>query len=284
MKKKKAVVMLSGGLDSRLAVKIMQKKGYEVTALHFKLPFSKDAKAANVAYAKKHKVKLKVFDYTKGKLLQEYLELIKKPKHGRGSGINPCIDCRGFMLSKAREYADKNKIKVIASGEVLGQRPMSQHQKGLDVVEKESGLKGRLKRPLIEKGIKGRSRKKQIELAKKFKIKYPNPAGGCLLCEKALKQRLKYLLDRGVDEKEINLIGIGRHFIIDKCWIVLGREEKENNILEKLKAGELIIPETPGPTAIILDKCSKKTIEKVKELIIAYSRGGNREKFEGYLI
>ena len=279
---KKAIVMLSGGLDSRLVIKMMQKQGYNVVALYFKLPFSKDVEASNIEYCKKHKVKIKVFDYTKGKLLKEYLELIKKPKHGTGAGINPCIDCRGFMLSKARKYADKHKIKMIASGEVLGQRPMSQHRQGLEIVEKEAKLKGRLKRPLIELGIRGRKRKEQIKLAKKFKIDYPNPAGGCLLCEKGLVKRIKFVLDRGLNEKEIKLINIGRHFVIDKKWIVLGRNEIENNILEKSKTGEIVLPDKIGPSALILDKATKKTKDKVKKLIEAYSKNGKRKKFERY--
>ncbi|GAI88382.1 unnamed protein product, partial [marine sediment metagenome] len=118
-------------------------------------------------------------------LLQEYLKVIKEAKHGRGAGINPCIDCRIFMLKKAKKFADEQKIKFIATGEVIGQRPMSQQKKQIAIIEKESGLKGRIIRPLIDfHNIQGRSRKPQIALAKKFKIKYPHPAGGCLLCEK----------------------------------------------------------------------------------------------------
>ncbi len=279
---KKAIVMLSGGLDSRLIVKIMQEQGYDVFALYFKLPFSKDVEKEIKEYCKKHNVKLKVFDYCKGKLLDEYVEMIKKPKYGRGTGINPCIDCRAFMLGKAREYADKKKVEIIATGEVLGQRPMSQHQKGLDIVKKESKLEGRLIRPLIEKGIKGRRREEQIKMAEKFKISYPNPGGGCLLCEKEFKKRFMFLINRGLNSEEVKLSNVGRHFILNKCWIVIGRDEKENKIIEKLKTGEKIIPEIPGPSAIILDKCDEKVKAKVIKLIQAYSKGGDRKKFEKY--
>jgi len=281
---KKAIVMLSGGLDSRLVVKVMQEQGYEVIALYFKLPFSKDNEKEIKQYCKKHKCKFKLFDYTKGKLLNEYVNMIKKPKHGRGAGINPCIDCRAFMLKKARKYADKNKVEIIATGEVLGQRPMSQHKKGLDIVEKETKLGKRLVRPLIEAGIAGRKRQEQMKMAKKFKIDYPSPAGGCLLCEKALKKRFMFLINRGLNKEEIKLSNVGRHFVIDKCWIVLGRDDAENKIIEKLKTGEKIISKIPGPTAIMLDKCKESTKEKVKKLIEAYSKGGDRKKFQKYLL
>lgn len=284
--KKKCIVMLSGGLDSRLALKIMQEKGFDVVALHFKLPFSKDVEKEINKFAREQKVKLEIFDYTKGKLLKEYLELIKKPCFGTGSGINPCIDCRLFILKKAKQYADKHKIKLIASGEVLGQRPMSQHKKGLDIVEKKSGLNKRLIRPLIEKGISGRKREKQIELAGKFRINYPNPAGGCLLCEKNLMSRFKFLLKRGIKDQELILLNTGRHFVIENSWIVLGRNEKENKIIEKIgNKNNLILPKEIGPSAIILGKPTKKLKDKVKKLIEAYSKGHDpkeREKLRKY--
>jgi tRNA(Ile)-lysidine synthase TilS/MesJ len=268
MIKKKCIVMFSGGLDSRLVLKIMQKKGYDVTALYFKLPFSRNIEDEIKKFCKKQKAKLKVFDYTKGNLLKSYLRMLKKPRFGRGTGINPCIDCRLFMFSKTKKYADKNKINVIASGEVLGQRPMSQHKKALEITEKESKLSKRLVRPLIEKGIRGRSRKKQIQLAKEFKITYPNPAGGCLLCEKGLKTRFRFLINRGINKEELKLVGIGRHFINSKRWMVLGRNEKENSIIEKTK-GIKILPKQPGPSAWINDK---KLISKAKKLIKKYSK------------
>ena len=282
---KKCIVMLSGGLDSRLAVKIMQEKGFQVVALFFKLPFGTGCCDENCSFnfSQLQGVELKVFDCTKGKLLKEYLEVIKNPKYGRGAGVNPCVDCRIFMFRKAKEFADKNKIELVATGEVEGQRPMSQMKKSLKLIEEKSGLKGRLIRPLSELGILGRRRDKQIALAKKFKIFYPSPAGGCVLCEKELKKRFEFLLNRGLDSKEVKLVNVGRHFVIEGCWVVLGRDEKENKILEGL-GKDLIEPELPGPSAVMLDKCDKK---KVKELIKAYSKQGSlkeRKKFERYKI
>lgn len=280
--------MFSGGLDSRLAIKIMQKQGFDILAVFFKSPFVKHDEKELKEFITKEKFKLKIFDCTKGKLLQEYLKIIKKAGHGVGKGVNPCIDCRIFMLKKAKKFADEKNIKIIATGEVLGQRPMSQHKRGLDIVEEESGLKGRLFRPLIEEGIQGRRRDKQISLAEKFKIPYPSPAGGCLLCEKGLKKRLKFLLERGLNENEVKLVGIGRHFLIENNWIILGRNEKENKIIESIgKKYHLIIPNFIGPSAVIFLKnsLSSKTKEKVDELIKIYAKKNSladRKKFDKY--
>lgn len=287
--REKVIVMLSGGLDSRLVVKILQEQGFDVIGVYFKLPFSKDEESEIKTFSKEHCFKIKIFDYTKGKLFNEYIKLLKKPKFGCGKGVNPCIDCRIFMLKKAKQFADKKGIEFIATGEVLGQRPMSQHAQGLKIVEKESGLGKRLIRPLIEKGINGRTREKQISFAKSFKIPYPNPAGGCLLCEKALKNKFKFLIKRGLKDKEVKLVNVGRHFIIDNCWIILGKDKEENNIIERLGMGELIVSEgnAIGPSAVILDKCNEGVKEKVKKLIRAYSRGADikeRDKFSKYLL
>ena len=266
--------MFSGGLDSRLVVKIMQKRDYEIVVLHIKLPFCKDVEKEVKAFCKKQKVKLNIFDYTKGKLLQEYLKLIKKPKFGRGAGINPCIDCRLFMLKKAGEYAKEKNISFIASGEVLGQRPMSQHKKALEVTHEESKLGDKLIRPLIEEGFQGRSRKKQIALAKKFNIEIPGVGGGCLLCEKELAKRFTLLLKSNlIDENTLSLINLGRHFIKSKDWIVLGRNVKENTVIEGIK-GTKVFPKQPGPSAWIN---KKKLIKEAKELIKRYSKHDIKE-------
>jgi tRNA U34 2-thiouridine synthase MnmA/TrmU len=272
--KEKAIVMLSGGLDSRLAVKLMQEKGYEVLALHFKIPFGSGCCDENCSFnfSQGEGVKLKIIDCTRGRLLKEYLDIVRKAEHGRGTCMNPCIDCRIFMLKKAKKFADAEKIKLIATGEVLNQRPMSQNSKAMKIVEKESGLGERLVRPLEEVGAKGRSRKKQIELAKKFKIKYPNSGGGCLLCEKELKDKIKAVLDKKVPEEYVNLVGVGRHF--EDSGIILGRNAKENKILEMQK-GIKIIPKQPGATALIVNKKFEK---KAKELIQKYSK----RKIEGF--
>jgi len=285
---KKCIVMLSGGLDSRLAVKIMQEKGFEVAALFFKLPFGTGCcnEDCSFNFSQLQGVKLEVFDCTKGKLLKDYLKVLKDPKYGRGAGVNPCVDCRIFMFSKAREFADKNKIEFIVTGEVEGQRPMSQMKKSMNLIEEKSGLKGRLLRPLSEFGVFGRRRDKQMALAKKFKISYPHPAGGCVLCEKELKKRFRFLFERGVNEYELKFVNVGRHFVVEGCWIVIGRDEKENKTLESL-GEKVVVPDFPGPSVLMLDKCGKKIKEKINSLIEAYSKKGSlrdRKKFDRYKI
>ena len=298
--------MFSGGLDSRLAIKIMQKQGFEILGLFFKLPFGTGCcdEGCSFNFSQMQGIKLKIFDCTKGELLREYLKIIKEAKHGRGAGVNPCIDCRIFMLKMAKKFADSKGISLIVTGEVLGERPMSQMKKSMELIKKESGLKGKLLRPLSAKllpkteaektglvdrdklyDIKGRRRDKQIALAKKFKINYPHPAGGCILCERELKDRLKYLLNRELNENEVKLVSVGRHFLLNKCWIILGRNEKENKIIEKIgeKTGKLVIPEFIGPSALIMDEYDEKAKKKVEELIKAYSKLGSikeRKEFE----
>ena len=182
----KALVLFSGGLDSILAVKILQLQGIDVTGLTFVSYFFNNQSAKKAA--SKLKIKLKTVNFS-----EEHLKMVKKPKHGYGKSLNPCIDCHLMMLRKAKEIMNspgsREKYDFVATGEVLGERPMSQNKKALDLIEKESGLKGFLLRPLSAKllqptilekkrkikraellDICGRSRKKQIALAKAFKI------------------------------------------------------------------------------------------------------------------
>lgn len=151
----KALILFSGGLDSRLAAKIMEEQlGKEnIECINFLLPFGTGCCNSNCSlnFCQKQGIKMKIVDCTKGKLLEEYLKIVRKPKFGYGTGLNPCIDCRIFLLNKAREYADKNKFDIIVTGEVLGERPMSQHKNALFLVEKETKLEGKLLRPLSAK-------------------------------------------------------------------------------------------------------------------------------------
>lgn len=304
----RVIVMFSGGLDSRLAVKIMQEQGLEVLALFFKLPFRSGCcnNWKDFGISKMKNVEFRIIDCTKGKNLREYLEILRRPKFKRGSGINPCIDCRLFMFKKAREIADKEGIETIVSGEVLGERPMSQMQKSLDIVEEESGLKGRLLRPLSAKlleetlaekkgyvnrdklyDIEGRQRIKQIELAKKFNIKYPTPAGGCLLCEKSLSRRFLVLLGKNLTEDQIKILGIGRHFIIDNKWVAIGRNLNENKLIVKYgrNYGVFVSNGFAGPSAVLFDKSDEEIQNKIGKLILAYSKNGSldaRKEFEKF--
>lgn len=286
MKKTKALVLLSGGLDSLVTCKILQEQAeVRVETLYIKLPFSKDKTKDIKKFCKKNKIELHILNATKPPLFQQYLKIIKKPKHQRGTALNPCIDCHIFMLKKAKQLAKKLNIPIIATGEVLGERPLSQNKKALMLVEKESGLKGKLIRPLSAKllpeteaeksriikrnklqNIQGRQRKTQIKLARKYKLEYPSPAGGCLLCEKDYCKKLKPILNKKITYNDIKLLLIGRHFFSSQ--IILGRNHKENLILEKQK-GIKVIPQQAGPTALIKNK---KLIKKAKELIRKYSK------------
>jgi len=292
METKKCIVLFSGGLDSRLAIKIMQEQGFKIKAIYFKLPFGCSCHDDVKEFLKKQKVKLKIFDCTKGKLLKEYLEIIKQGKHGRGKGVNPCVDCKIFIHSKAKKYADSKKINLIVNGDVLGERPMSQMEKSTKTIEEKSGLTGRLLRPLSAKkfppteaeksglinreklySIHGRKRDEQIILAKKFGISFPHPAGGCILCEKYLKKKFEFLLKRGLKKSELPLVNIGRHFKLENQWIILGRNKSENNILKKHKKnGKLIEPKIPGPSALIIGKNQKEILETTQKIMTAYSQ------------
>ncbi len=303
-KKLRVCLLLSGGLDSLLVSRIMQEQGAEVFALFFKLPFSRDFEKELLEFSKKQKIHLKVFDCTKGKLLNEYLEVIKRAKHGRGAGINSCIDCRIFLFKKAKEFAHKEKLDFIVTGEVLDERPMSQKQKTMRLIDKEAELEGMVLRPLSAKlmeetfaeknkiinreaffGIHGKKRAKQMELAKKYDISYPSPAGGCLLCEKELKKRFKIFFANENLWDYFSLMAVGRHFFINGVWVILGRNQEENEILEKTNGARLIASESTGPSVLVFGKEDEELDKKIKEMILAYSKQGSieqRKKFEEY--
>lgn len=292
-KKKRARVLalLSGGLDSILAVKILQTQGVEVTGLTFVSYFFGSKPA--VQAAKKLKIELKIVDFS-----DDHLNIVKKPRYGHGKAVNPCIDCHLLMLKKAGELMGKNGYDFVATGEVLGERPMSQNKSALELIEKESGLKGYLLRPLSAKllpptvaeqnglvdrqkllGISGRSRKRQMELAKKWGIEnYPTPAGGCLLTEVGFAGRFKKMMREwpDFDGADARLLRLGRQFWSGGNLIVVGRDKEENEKIKKLsqKGDVLIEPaEFPGPTVLIRgkEKIPEKSLLEAKELLFKYS-------------
>lgn len=269
---KKCLLLYSNGLDSRLCLKIMQEKGYSVLGVYFKLPFSKDFSDDAKEFFKENSASLKILDYTKGKKLNDYLDVILKHKFNFGSGLNPCFDCKIFMFKKAKEIAKKEGIGLVVSGEVLGQRPMSQTENGLKLIENNSGLKGKILRPLSEKilsnvkgvdskeyfDFSGRQRKLQIFLADKFGIKYPLPAGGCLLCERLLRKRFEFLIKgKFINGKTVKMINIGRHFNMEGDWFVVSRDEKESNIIEEFQNS---LPSSSKVPAVYFSNSSKKDI------------------------
>lgn len=297
-KKPKALCLLSGGLDSRLACKIMQEQ-CEVEAVHFNLPFGSGCCKSDCAFnfTQMQNLKLNVIDCTKGVLFKKYLEIIRKPKHGYGCAVNPCIDCHIFIIKEAKKLMKKIHADFLVTGEVLNERPMSQHLSALNSVEKEAGVEGILLRPLSAKllpetipeknglvdrnkllDIQGRQRVRQIELAEKFSIKYPSPGGGCLLCEKEFAIRLRDLLknDKEISYNDIELLRLGRHFRIDGIKVIVGRNEQENKQIERLadKSDLILEPkDIVGPTTLIRSKISidKETIKKASEITARYS-------------
>ena len=255
---RKVLLLLSGGLDSTLSLKLLQEQNCEVEAVNFKTIFCRCSKNGCISEAKKVTdkagVKLHVYNIT-----NDFLPIVLKPPHGYGSNMNPCIDCRILMYKKAKEIMDKIGADFIATGEVIGQRPMSQNINAINIIEKESLLKGKVLRPLSEIGIHGRSRKKQIELAgEKGVSDYPCPAGGCLLTEPAFAKRLRDLINNngtGICIADVLLLKIGRHFRISSNFkLVVGRNEDENKRLKNLVSDEdilLEVEEYVGPVGLI---------------------------------
>lgn len=251
--KHKAIVLLSGGLDSILVARLMKELGFDVECVHYYIAFAECGGGAVGAAqcAKMLGLPLKVFDIT-----NEYLEIFKKPAHGYGANVNPCIDCKILMLKKAKEYMQKTGGAFLVTGEVLGERPMSQRKDALHIIEKSAGVRGILLRPLSAKlleptilekdgivdreklfAISGRSRKPQMDLAAKFGIKeYPNPSGGCLLTDPGFAKRVKDLfLHDSVDVDNLILLKVGRHYRLSgKTKLVVGRNESENAELQRL--------------------------------------------------
>jgi len=273
----RAIALISGGLDSSLAAKLIKEQGIELIILNFKTPFCLcDKKSSQGCGSEAAKVahnlgaELKIIYVT-----DEYFKILKNPKHGFGSNMNPCIDCRILMFRKAKEFMEQIEARFIITGEVLGQRPMSQHKQALKIIEKESGLTGLVLRPLSAKllpetlpekegwvsrdkllDFSGRTRKPQMALAKTLNIKdYPCAAGGCLLTDPQFAKRVKELLNhKELNLENIELLKTGRHFrLSEKTKLVVGRDERENaDLLTKVKEGDyLFMPrDIAGPSAL----------------------------------
>lgn len=291
----KAIALVSGGLDSTLAAKLIKEQGIEITVLNIKTSFCLcDRRSSHGCSNEAAKVardlglEIKIINAT-----AEMLEIIKNPKHGFGSNMNPCIDCRILTFRKAKELMRAIGGQFIITGEVLGQRPMSQHKQALKTIEKESGLEGLVLRPLSAKlfpetipekegwvsrdkllAFNGRSRNPQIALAKLLEIKdYPCSAGGCLLTDPGFSRRIKDLmLHRELNLSNAELLKTGRHFRLSKtAKLIVARNEKEGQrLLGLVEPGDSIFEpkELPGPTAI-LRGIFEQNIKLVSAQIIA---------------
>ncbi|MGD0994748.1 MAG: hypothetical protein ABR909_04390 [Candidatus Bathyarchaeia archaeon] len=294
MTRVKALGLLSGGLDSILATEMILKQGIEVVAFNVKTPFcipKKDGTSEAAEAANQLKVPLKVVSVDK-----DYLQMLRNPKYGYGKNMNPCIDCKIFMIKKAKKYAKEIGADFLFTGEVLGERPKSQHYPALRVIEEEAGLKGELLRPLSAKllpetvaekkglvdraklvNIQGRSRKPQFELAREFGIKsYPSPAGGCLLTCEEYSKKLRDLFanKKRVSMADVALLRVGRHFRLAKNKIIVGRNEAENKLLTVRKTKSeyyFELPEIVGPITILQGPKTKKAIETAAKLTAYYS-------------
>ena len=265
----KAVALFSGGLDSVLAVKLIKEQGIEVREVNFKTPFFGLDKTFTAI--KNLNMDLEIIDIT-----QELLEILRNPKHGFGKNMNPCIDCHTLMFKKAGEYMTKIGASFILSGEVIGERPMSQNRNSLSIIERESGFEGRILRPLsalllaetipekeglVDRNklldISGRSRKRQIELAVKMGIEdYPSPAGGCKLTEPAFSKRLRDLFTQeSFSLEEIELLKLGRHFRLStNIKLVVGRNKEENEkVKEFFQEGDFLFKakNLKGPVSLL---------------------------------
>jgi tRNA-uridine 2-sulfurtransferase len=290
----KAISLLSGGLDSILATELIRRQGIEVITFNIKTPFGipkKDGTSEATQAADQLKVPLKVV--TVG---QDYLKMLRKPKHGYGRNLNPCVDCKIFILKKAKKYAKEIGAEFIFTGEVLGERPMSQHYPALKLIAEESGLKGKLLRPLSAKllpetaaektglvdrnkllSIQGRSRKPQFELAKEYGITtYPSPAGGCLLTCEEYSKKLRDLFEnkKHLTMADVALLRVGRHFRFGKNKIIVGRNEAENEFLITSKTRSdfyFELSEVVGPTTLLQGPKTKNAIETAAKLTASYS-------------
>lgn len=294
----KAVALFSGGLDSTLAILTILRQGIKVTAItflnHFGCDISDRSSCSKDPFSTAEKFG---FEVKLAHLSEKFLEIVKNPKYGHGKNMNPCIDCRILMLKEARDLMHITDADFIITGEVLGQRPMSQRKNIFPMIDKEAMLKGLVLRPLSakfldittpeQKGIvhrdalydfSGRTRKPQIALAKEFGLTdYPAPAGGCLLTEPNYSFRLKELLTHNKEPKfkDINLLRVGRHFRFSPdCKIIVGRNEKENEMLLSLVDSEDYILKIEGygsPITIIVGKTTDEALTTAASLCARYS-------------
>ena len=297
----KALALFSGGLDSALAIKVVKDQGIEVIALNFVSHFfgGKNEKAEKMA--EQLGVQLEYVDFSKA-----HTEMMKQPVHGRGKNMNPCIDCHGLMFKIAGELLEKYGASFIISGEVLGQRPMSQNYQALEKVKGlNEGLEDLIVRPLSAKllppslperegwidrnrllDIQGRSRKTQMELVEEYGIvDYPTPGGGCLLTDPAYSMRLRVLENDGYLEDDyaflFHLLKVGRFFRFEKGrYLFVGREKADNDRIDSFKdLGSVYIrsKDVPGPHILGYGDLTEEEIKFGAELFSRYSKVKGKE-------
>ena len=303
MTRGKAIALLSGGLDSRLAVRLMLDQGIEVEAINFVTPFctctAQGCRSEARAAATEFGIPIKVVNNS-----EALLAAVKHPRFGYGRGLNPCLDCRILSFERAAERMEETGADFIVTGEVLGQRPMSQRRQAMEIIERESGLEGRVLRPLSAKhfppteperrgvvdrekllAIAGRSRREQMDLAEDMGINdYPCPAGGCLLTDPGFAGRLRSLLDEDPDPSmpQVTLLKVGRHFVSsDGQRIIVPRDDLENRRLWNLRQHVQVVLEAPdigGPQGAVMSvqAATESTIQEAADLVARYGQARDR--------
>jgi tRNA-specific 2-thiouridylase len=308
----RALGMLSGGLDSTLATKLLVDQGIECVGINFYTGFCITEQKRRVVGTDDNGERIRNEALDTGAKLEvpvelvdiseNYLKMVTRPRYGYGKNVNPCIDCRIHMWSRARELMAEHDARFIYTGEVLGQRPMSQHRRALDLIEKNSGLPGLILRPLsahllpptipeqrgwVDRsrllGLRGRSRKEQMRLAEELGIEdYPTPAGGCcFLTDENYAAKFRDLVsnrepDRELSQNDVVLLGMGRHFRLGpELKIIVGRNEPENHAIVRLKEGRLTCTtlDHPGPTTLVEGPASREDLRKVAAITARYSDG-----------
>jgi tRNA U34 2-thiouridine synthase MnmA/TrmU len=299
-KKVRGLGLCSGGLDSILAGLLLKRQGIEVEWISFETPFFSADKARNAS--RLNGIALRVQDIT-----ETYLKMLRQPNCGYGKNMNPCLDCHALMFKLAGQIMATDDFDFLFSGEVLGQRPMSQTRPSLRYVEKNSGRQGYILRPLSAQrlpetipekqglvdrsqllGLTGRSRKPQIKLAQTFGVKdYPAPAGGCLLADKGYSLRLKDLLGHQTDiaRYELELLKYGRHFRINEhAKVIVGRTKQDNEKILAHRGSDhntvLKVKKVPGPTAIILADNPEEIVTLAATICAGYSKAPNDTPLE----
>jgi tRNA U34 2-thiouridine synthase MnmA/TrmU len=303
-KKKKVVALLSGGLDSQLAIKMMQEQGFDVSAVAIKTPFCDFDCGRGCGFEIRERADDLNVNLKTVYLGDEYIEMLKHPKHGIGAGFNPCIDCRSMMFDAAKKHMEEIGAEFIISGEVLGQRPMSQHAPALRTIENESNLVGKIVRPLSaallpetdpEKDglikrenlgmIRGRTRRNQLDMAKKYGIENPpNAGGGCLLTEPQFGIKAKDLFSHTKNPtiNDIDLLKIGRHFRLDEeTKFIVGRNKDENEMIKAIALpGDILLEakDFVGPVSILRGSNPKKHLKFASSVTLRYSDAPNNEQ------
>jgi len=298
----KAIALYSGGLDSTLAILTVLRQGIDVTAItfltHFGCDISDKSSCSKDPFSAAEKFG---FEVKLCHLADKFIEIVKNPSHGHGKNMNPCIDCRILMLKEAKELMTMTGADFIITGEVVGQRPMSQMKNTIAMIDKKAGVSGIVLRPLSAKlfeptmpevsgivdreklhAFNGRSRKQQMALAKEYGLTdYPMPAGGCLLTEPNYAYRLRELLSYNPNPslKDLHLLRTGRHFRMSpSCKIIAGRDEKDNAKIESL-AGEgdyiLSIEDFGSPVTLLTGDGSENFINLAASICARYSDARN---------